>query len=162
MDVRDTVTVVFLVAGLAFMLVGVLGIVRLPDAYHRLHASSKCTTLGLMGLLGVSFNLANFFAAPILVGLGIDGSLHMVHRWREGGPDRLHFGGTRRAVVLTATTTMIGFGCLLIAEHQGLRTLGIVMALGSAACMMAVIVLLPSLLALRDRWNASHRRARRG
>jgi len=51
MDVRDAVTAVFLVAGLAFMLVGVLGIVRLPDAYHRLHASSKCTTLGLMGLL---------------------------------------------------------------------------------------------------------------
>ncbi|MEE2907731.1 MAG: MMPL family transporter [Planctomycetota bacterium] len=109
-------------------------------------------TVGAMAFFGVSFNLANFFAAPILVGLGIDGSLHMVHRWKEGGPDRLKFGGTRRAVVLTSMTTMIGFGCLVIAEHKGLRSLGIVMALGSAACMIAVVVLLPSLLALRERW----------
>ena len=108
-------------------------------------------TVGAMAFLGVSFNMANFFAAPILVGLGIDGSIHMVHRWKEGGPDRLKFGGTRRAVVLTSMTTMIGFGCLVIAEHKGLRSLGIVMALGSAACMLAVVVLLPSLLALRER-----------
>ena len=108
-------------------------------------------TVGAMAILGVSFNLANFFAAPILVGLGIDGSIHMVHRWREGGPNRLCFGGTRRAVVLTSMTTMIGFGCLVIAEHRGLRSLGIVMALGSAACMIAVVVVLPSLLALREK-----------
>ena len=49
--VRDVITVTFLVVGLGFMLVGVCGIVRLPDAYQRLHASSKCTTLGLLGLL---------------------------------------------------------------------------------------------------------------
>ncbi|SVC01711.1 uncharacterized protein METZ01_LOCUS254565, partial [marine metagenome] len=48
---RDGITVTFLVVGLGFMLVGVCGIVRLPDAYQRLHASSKCTTLGLLGLL---------------------------------------------------------------------------------------------------------------
>lgn len=109
-------------------------------------------TVGFMSVLGVSFNLANFFAAPILVGLGIDGSLHMVHRWREGGDDRLQFGGTRRAVVLTSLTTMIGFGCLVIAEHKGLRSLGMVMAIGSAACVLAVVVLLPSLLAIREKW----------
>lgn len=49
--VTDIVATLFLVAGLAFMLIGVIGIVRLPDAYQRLHASSKCTTLGLLGLL---------------------------------------------------------------------------------------------------------------
>ena len=48
---REVTTVVFLVSGLGFMLAGVCGIVRLPDAYHRLHASSKCSTLGLLGLL---------------------------------------------------------------------------------------------------------------
>ena len=48
---RDVVAIVFLVSGLGFMLIGVCGIVRLPDAYQRLHASSKCSTLGLLGLL---------------------------------------------------------------------------------------------------------------
>ena len=48
---RDVATIVSLVSGLGFMLIGVCGIVRLPDAYQRLHASSKCSTLGLLGLL---------------------------------------------------------------------------------------------------------------
>ena len=52
MDIlREVATITFLVLGLGFMLLGVCGIVRLPDAYQRLHASSKCTTLGLLGLL---------------------------------------------------------------------------------------------------------------
>lgn len=41
----------FLSAGLFFMFVGAVGVVRLPDCYHRLHAGSKCSTLGLLGLL---------------------------------------------------------------------------------------------------------------
>lgn len=47
----DTLAIFFLIAGLFFMFVGALGVVRLPDAYHRLHAASKCSTLGLMGLV---------------------------------------------------------------------------------------------------------------
>lgn len=40
-----------LLAGLFFLFVGALGVYRFPDAYHRLHAASKCTTLGLTGML---------------------------------------------------------------------------------------------------------------
>ena len=50
---RDVATVVLLVSGLSFMLIGAWGTVRLPDAYHRLHAATKCSTLGLLGLLGL-------------------------------------------------------------------------------------------------------------
>jgi len=49
--VRDVATVFLLGSGLSFMLIGAWGVVRLPDAYHRLHASSKCSTLGLFGML---------------------------------------------------------------------------------------------------------------
>jgi multicomponent Na+:H+ antiporter subunit G len=49
--VRTVAAVVLLGSGLSFMLIGAWGVVRLPDAYHRLHASSKCSTLGLFGLL---------------------------------------------------------------------------------------------------------------
>ena len=48
---RDVITVILLGSGLSFMLIGAWGVVRLPDAYHRLHASSKCSTLGLFGML---------------------------------------------------------------------------------------------------------------
>lgn len=47
----DVAAAFFVLAGILFMLVGAVGIVRFPDAYNRLHASSKCSTLGLLGLL---------------------------------------------------------------------------------------------------------------
>jgi len=47
----DILAIFFLLFGLFFMLVGAVGVVRLPDIYHRLHAASKCSTLGLLGLL---------------------------------------------------------------------------------------------------------------
>jgi len=47
----DALAMVCLAIGLFFMAVGAIGVIRMPDAYHRLHAATKCTTLGLLGLL---------------------------------------------------------------------------------------------------------------
>ena len=44
-------TAAALAGGLFFMFVGAVGIIRLPDVYCRSHASSKCVTLGIIGLL---------------------------------------------------------------------------------------------------------------
>lgn len=114
-------------------------------------------TVELMGLLGVSFNLANFFSVPILIGLGVDSSVHILHRYHEGGPTRFSLGATRRAVILSSLTTIIGFGSLIIAHHRGLRSLGIVMAVGSTACMLASVIVLPALLA----WLESRKSGRK-
>ncbi len=96
----------------------------------------------LMGWSGIDFNLANFFAVPILIGIGVDGGIHLVHRYRENGD----FGATRRAILLTNLTSLIGFGCLLLASHRGLRSLGLIMALGCAACLVATLAVLPPYL----------------
>lgn len=42
---------IFLIGGLFFCTVGVLGIVRFPDVYSRIHASGKVSSLGIIGLL---------------------------------------------------------------------------------------------------------------
>jgi uncharacterized protein len=102
-------------------------------------------TIGLMAAFGATFNLANFFAVPILIGLGIDSAIHMTHRAHEGALDH-GFGSTRRAVVVTALTTTIGFGALLLAHHQGLRSLGVAMAVGSLCCLVSAVWTLPALL----------------
>ncbi len=49
--IADILAIVFLLMGTFFMFVGSLGVVRLPDTYNRLHAASKCATIGLVGLL---------------------------------------------------------------------------------------------------------------
>ena len=103
-------------------------------------------TIEVMSILGISFNLANFFSVPILIGTGVGGSVQILHRYREGGPTRFSLGSTRPAVMLAALTTIIGFGCLLLAHHRGLRSLGAVMAMGSLACLLASLTILPALL----------------
>ncbi len=47
----DALAIGSLAMGLFFLIVGAVGMVRLPDVYHRIHAVSKCSTLGLLGLL---------------------------------------------------------------------------------------------------------------
>jgi predicted RND superfamily exporter protein len=104
-------------------------------------------TIGCMALVGSNFNLANFFAIPILIGLGIDSAIHVTHRAHEGALDH-GFGSTRRAVVVTALTTTIGFGALVLAHHQGLRSLGVAMVIGSLCCLASSVWTLPALLRL--------------
>jgi predicted RND superfamily exporter protein len=104
-------------------------------------------TIGCMAIVGFDFNLANFFAIPILIGLGIDSAIHITHRAHEGALDH-GFGSTRRAVVVTALTTTIGFGALVLAHHQGLQSLGVAMAIGSLCCLASSVWTLPALLRL--------------
>ncbi len=49
--IQELVAIFFFVFGLFFSFVGVLGVIRLPDAYSRLHASGKVATLGLLGII---------------------------------------------------------------------------------------------------------------
>ena len=105
-------------------------------------------TLGILGLCGIPINLANFFAIPILIGLGIDSAVHVVHRWHETAHRDARYGTTLKAVCLTAVTTAIGFGTLLTAEHRGLASLGWVMLIGSLCCLAASAIVLPQVLRL--------------
>ena len=102
-------------------------------------------TFGLLGLLGVSLNLANFFSVPMLLGFGIDSSVHVMHRAREQGNTHA-FGWTMRAVILSAVTTAVGFGTLLFASHRGLQSLGWIMFVGSFSCLICAVTLLPAAL----------------
>ncbi len=54
--ILDVLGGLFLVCGTTFLLLGGLGLVRMPDLYNRIQAGTKATTLGtLMSLLGVFF-----------------------------------------------------------------------------------------------------------
>ena len=114
-------------------------------------------TVGIMGLLKIPFTLANFFAIPIMIGLGIDSAIHITHRVLEGGLTH-GFGSTRRAVMVTAITTTIGFGTLLFAQHRGLRGLGEVMTIASLCCLVCAVWLLPAMLRLMgyDKFTHHH------
>jgi multicomponent Na+:H+ antiporter subunit G len=48
---NEIISLFFIVVGIAFDLFGCIGLIRLPDVYNRLQASTKCVTLGTCGIL---------------------------------------------------------------------------------------------------------------
>jgi len=56
---------IFIIIGLAFDLFGCLGLIRLPDVYNRLQASTKCVTLGTCGILFGMLFIVGFTASGI-------------------------------------------------------------------------------------------------
>ncbi len=66
----DIIGLIILWIGVGFCVLGVVGLVRMPDLYCRLHASGKVATVGLCGLLiGAAFIMPS--AALKLVALAI-------------------------------------------------------------------------------------------
>lgn len=65
---------------------------------------------GFMGLFDIPLNAANMIVLPLLLGIGLDTGVHMVHDYRaQSGPYRIS-GSTAVAVLITALTTIVGFG----------------------------------------------------
>ncbi len=116
--------------------------------------------LGVMVLVGLDMNFFNVFVVTMIIGIGVDYGVHMVHRWREigFGPEALRgdrlavgLGETGKAIVLAAVSTSVGFGSLALSHYPGLRSMGIVAILGAAATALVSITLLPALIALGQR-----------
>ena len=104
-------------------------------------------TLGLMGLLDIPLNPANMIVLPLTLGIGMEDGVNIMHDFRsQGRKYRYVSGSTIVAVVVNSLTTMVGFGALMIANHQGLQSLGRVLTI-SMACNMFNSLMLPNMLA---------------
>lgn len=62
---NETLGVLFIIVGLFFDFFGCLGLIRLPDVYNRLQASTKCVTLGTCSIVFGLFLFKGFTAAGI-------------------------------------------------------------------------------------------------
>ena len=141
-------------AGYAFLAILVITFVALRRARYALLAIlplglGMIWTAGLMWLWDVQFNLANMVAAPLIIGIGVENGIHLVHRFREGRDGSvvsLIAGSTGQAVVLFSLTTMVGFGSLMVARYYGIFSMGLLLSLAVGSVLVASIVILPLLL----------------
>ncbi len=101
---------------------------------------------GCMGWWGIPFNPANIMTLPLVIGIGVTSGIHMLTRCAEEGSASLLAKSTGKAVLVSALTTIAGFGSLMLGQHQGIASLGIVMATGTATCMIAALTVLPAML----------------
>ncbi|MCA9561510.1 MAG: MMPL family transporter [Myxococcales bacterium] len=109
-------------------------------------------SVGVMNLLGIKLNFFNMLALPTLIGMGVDDGVHLYHRYQELGrlSARYIVRTTGMSAVLTTLTTSIGFGSLLMANHYGLNSLGLLTVIGMVAALFATLVVLPAAMQWAD------------
>ena len=116
--------------------------------------------VAVMGLLGVDWNFANFFGLPILIGAGHEYGVFLVHRYREACHDARRpwrrWDVSDRGLLLCAYVTCSSFGFFwALAHHEGLRSLGLVMALGTACIYLSSLLVLASTAGLSPGQNCA-------
>lgn len=111
-------------------------------------------TLGAMGWLGLPIDLMNSVFVIFLIGIGEDYSVFLVmsrlDEWR-GREQRL--ATTSASVLISALTTIFGFGVLVLADHPVLYSMGLTVLLGMVCAFAATVILTPmcmDLLLFRD------------
>ena len=108
--------------------------------------------LGGMRLMAIDFNFLSITISPLLIGIGVDNGIHILHRVmeeRQLDPDGAIERGastTAVAVIVTSLTTMLVFGSLVIARTPGLRLLGISALLGIGFSLVFALLFLPAAL----------------
>ncbi len=105
-------------------------------------------TAGATVVIGMPLNYANIIALPLLVGIGVDNGIHVVHRMRTETAAELFDTSTMRAVLASGLTTIASFGNLAFSAHVGTASMGVLLALGLGASMAATLVVLPAWLKL--------------
>lgn len=108
--------------------------------------------LGGMRLMGMDFNFLSITISPLLIGIGVDNGIHIIHRTmeetslrREGAIER-GVGTTAISVIVTSLTTMLVFGSLMVARTPGLRMLGASALLGIGFALLFSLLFLPAAL----------------
>jgi predicted RND superfamily exporter protein len=109
---------------------------------------------GIMGLFHIPFNPANIMTLPLVIGIGVTNGIHILNRFAEEKNPSILGKSTGKAVFISALNTIAGFGSLILAKHQGIRSLGYVMSIGVAMCMIAGLTFLPAILTLLVSWRS--------
>jgi hopanoid biosynthesis associated RND transporter like protein HpnN len=120
--------------------------------------------VGLMGGTGIPFNPADIMTLPLIIGIGVTNGIHILNRFAEEQHPGILARSTGKAVLVSGLTAMTGFGSLILGRHQGIQSLGLVMSIGIATCMVAGLTFLPALLNLlvRRGWTLQIKRPSSG
>ncbi|MBH23401.1 MAG: hypothetical protein CMH57_02835 [Myxococcales bacterium] len=111
-------------------------------------------TMSYMTLRGIPLNAATVIIFSISVGLAVDGTIHMLARFREELRSQRDLDqaliqatrGTGKAIILTCLSLMLGFGVMLWSSFPPVRRFGELIAVTVFGCLLATLIVLPPLL----------------
>lgn len=108
---------------------------------------------GLLGFLGIPVNFLMAAVFPLLMGIGDDYAIHLLHRYEEerckkqAGPQaiKIALARTGRAIALTTATTVVGFTALFFAPSPPIRWFGLLAAVSVLSACVITTALIPAL-----------------
>jgi len=111
--------------------------------------------VGLMHVVGMKFNFINVIGLPLILGIGIDDGVHIMHRWRHEGHGHMRtvFASTGKAIFLTSLTTMFAFGSLAFSIFRGFASFGLALFIGVGACFFTTVIVLPAIIGIIEKRN---------
>ncbi len=114
-------------------------------------------TAGMSLLFSIPMNFANIIALPLLLGIGVDSGIHILHRYRTAPPKSgiILATSSARAVLVSALTTIVSIGNLAFSSHLGTASMGQLLTIGISMTLFCTLIVLPSLLATTDSSNGS-------
>ena len=103
---------------------------------------------GILTICRIPLNPANLIILPLIIGIGVDNGVHVLHDFHSR-PNEVYSPSPSmvNAITLTQTTSIVGFGSMMISAHRGLHSLGVVLTIGVACCVFMTLVTLPAFLA---------------
>lgn len=109
-------------------------------------------TLGFFNLIGERLNFMNIIVLPILLAFGVSHGLYLLHRFLEGTSPMVALRSVGEAVASSTLTTVAGFAALLAADHNGLKSMGLLAVIGLVATLLVSFTVLAAVLqVLHDR-----------
>lgn len=108
-------------------------------------------------ILDNPFNFANIIALPLLMGMGVDSGIHIVHRLHSGlsDHDNVLQTSTARGVIFSSVTTLCSFSSLAFTSHLGTASMGLLLAIGISFTLLCSLIVLPAFSTL---WGVRGRR----
>ncbi len=105
-------------------------------------------TLGIMGILGIRLNFMNLVVFTMVLGIGVDYGVHVLHRGLQSPQGQLEqeLQKINKGVVLAALTTLAGFGSLVFSAYPGLQSMGAVALMGVGFSLLFALTVVPVLL----------------
>ena len=107
----------------------------------------------VMVILGMPLNFANIIALPLILGIGVDNGIHIVHRHRQAlsEPSSLLQTSTARAIFFSTMTTVSSFGNLAVSPHVGMASMGKLLTIGILMTLLTSMIVIPAFLSSKQR-----------
>ena len=116
--------------------------------------------LGLMTAFDLHLNFMNIIILPILLGFGVSHGLYLLHRFLEGTSPVVALRSVGAAVASSTLTTAAGFAALMVASHNGLKSMGVVACIGLITTLVVSFTVLAAVMQVM--WDRLPRKVQDG